>query len=147
MKKIFILITLALMTVGAFATPRLEGNKIYLDEAVASEATLKMVEENAANVEDEIYSWMLEVLTNPNKVIEFVDEEMANSFYDFLMQEVPNMQPEDFRCTDTGNIENLDLWLFLLFFHIDEYEIRDGKKVYLDFNIDRDPTYCYVSSF
>ena len=152
MKKIFILITLVLMTVGSFATPRLEGNKIILDEAATSKFTAEQFianvgGEEALDIVDEAGNtkrMQLELFCNPNKVIECPSEEIAA----LLLEEVSSLQPNDLYVSALDHYENLDFWMFMTFFESCqyEYEIRDGKKVVTGFNTKTTPTYCYISS-
>lgn len=153
MKKIFVLVLSLMMMVGAaFATPRLEGNKIYLDEAVTSLFTAEQFIENVGGEEvldipDEVGNtkrMQLELFCNPNKVIEFATEDLATFYYNTIME--ANLQPNDLYLRATDHYENLDFWLFMTFFEASqyEYEIRDGKKVVTGFNTKTTPVYCYV---
>lgn len=121
MKKTLVLMVLMMMMVGAFATPRLEGNKIYLDEAktslfTAEEFIANVGGEEALDTPDEVGNtrrMQLELFTNPNKVITFGTEELAKKYYDAIMS--TEWSPNDFYIQVTDHYENLDFWLFLMF--------------------------------
>ena len=153
MKKIIMILITLMITIGAFATPRLEGNKILLDEAATSKFTAEQfIEtvggEEALDIVDEAGNtprMQMELFCNPNKVIECPSEEMAAS----LLEEALTLQPSDLYVSAIDHYENLDFWLFMTFFEACqyEYEIKDGKKVVTGFNTKITPTYCYISSF
>ena len=134
MKKILTVLILMMTMVVAFATPRLEGNKILLDEAVTSLFTAEeFIEmsggEEALDIVDDFghtKRQQLEFFCNPNKVIEFATEEFAAECYNALLE--ANLQPEDLYVMDMGSYENLDFWLFWRF--LNKYAVS--------------PTYCYV---
>lgn len=126
MKKTLILMILMMAMVGAFATPRLESNKIYLDEAVTSmftseEFIANVGGEEALDIPDEVGNtkrMQFEIFCNPNKIIEFETEELAAEYYNAIME--ANLQPEDLYVSILNSYENLDFWLFMTFF--DKYE-------------------------
>lgn len=119
MKKIVLVLSLMMMLAGAFAVPRLEGNKIYLDEAATSLFTAEQFIENvggedALDIPDRVGNtkrMQLELFTNPNKVIEFATEEMATEVYNLIMS--TEWSPNDFYVRSLDHYENLDFWLFL----------------------------------
>lgn len=122
MKKILFLMILMITTiVSIYAKPRLEGNKIYLDEAKTSLFTAEQFIANVGGEEvldvvDEAGNTkriQLELFTNPNKVIEFATEELAIFYYNIIME--INLQPNDFYVSILDHYENLDFWLFLTF--------------------------------
>lgn len=121
MKKILTVLMVLMMMAGAFATPRLEGNKIYLDEAATSKFTAEQFIENvggeeALDVVDKAGNtkrMQLELFCNPNKVITFGTEELAKKYYDAIMS--TDWSSNDLYVRATDHYENLDFWLFLLF--------------------------------
>ena len=146
MKKIlFLMILMITMTVSTWAKPRLEGNKIYLDEAKSS----KYTEESIVNICGgkslgmANSHYMVALLCNPNKVIEFENEKLAKKYYKAIIN--TNWVPYDFYCWETDYFENLDFYLFILFYNKCQYdyEIIDGKVV-TSWNENVTPTYCYV---
>lgn len=139
MKKIFTIITLMIITVAAFATPRLEGNKIYLNEAAPSKNAVKKFianngGEEALDIPDEVghtKRMQLELFINPNKVIEFENTADAKRYYNAIFSfngGKPHYYP------DTSHYENNEFILFI--------ELSDWCTI-----PDSTPTYCYVSSF
>lgn len=150
MKKIFVFILGLMMMVGTFATPRLEGNKIYLDEAATSLFTAEQFIENiggeeALDILDNAgYTkrMQLELFTNPNKVIEFATEETAKLYY----EEVLSFGDEPIYCAATDHYEDIDFILFIELFQANqyEYEMRDGKRVITGWNEKNTPTYCFI---
>ena len=116
-----VLMTLVFGMVAVYAKPTLDGNKILLDEAATSLFTAeqfifitKVVNEIALNGPDEIgdaNKMRLELFCNPNKTIEFKNEETAEQCY--LMVTAADLQPEDLYVQVTGHYENLDFWLFM----------------------------------
>lgn len=150
MKKIFVFILSLMMMVGAFATPRLEGNKIYLDEAATSLFTAEQFIENVGGEESldtpdntgHTKRMQLELFTNPNKVIEFATEETAKLYY----EEVLFLGDEPVYCAATDHYEDIDFILFIELFQANqyEYEMRDGKRVISGWNEKTTPTYCFI---
>lgn len=137
-KTILVLMMVFGLVASVFATPRLEGNKIYLDEAVTSAFT---AEEFIANVGGEealdipdsagnTRRMQLELLCNPNKVIECSSEELAAALIDEI--EAVDLQPSDLYVQFTGRCESLDFWLFITLLGKVEYDPRTT------------PTYIYV---
>jgi len=139
MKKILGLMVLMTVMVGVFATPRLESNKIYLDEAATSlftaEQFIKNVGgENALDIPDcagNTKRMQLELFCNPNKVIEFASEDLAAAYY--YAFKAANLQPNDLYVAATDHYENLDFWMFLT---LSRECTTPGCT----------PTYCYVES-
>lgn len=137
MKKILTVLMVLMMMVGAFATPRLEGNKIYLDEAATSKFTAEQFIENvggeeALDIPDRFGNtgrMQLEFFCNPNKVIEFANEDLAAAIY--YTVKAANLQPNDLYVQDTDHYESLDFWLFL---KLSQGGITPGCT----------PVYCYV---
>lgn len=139
-KKIVVLMALMMMLVGAFAVPRLEGNKIYLDEAATSLFTAEQFIENIGG-EDKLdipdrfgntKRMQLELFCNPNKVIEFATEEDAAELYNLIM--TTDIQPNDLYVSALDHYENLDFWLFLM---LSKECTTPGCT----------PTYCYVEAW
>ena len=135
MKKIFGLMILMVMMVGAFATPRLEGNKIYLDEAKTSLFTAEQFianvgDEEALDISDEVghtKRMQLELFTNPNKVIEFATEETAKQYYEVIL----SLGDELVYCAATDHYEDVD---FIAFIELSNGCTTPGCT----------PVYCYV---
>ena len=80
MKKIlFLMILMITMTVSTWAKPRLDGNRIYLDEAKSSqpfiEASNFLLKKDSVTDKDvdTLIHELYELFYNPNKVIEFVN--------------------------------------------------------------------------
>ena len=156
MKRLLtVLMTLVFGMVAVYAKPTLDGNKILLDEAATSKFSAEQFianvgGEDSLDTPDEIGNtkrMQLELLCNPNKVIEFATEEMAIELYNQIMSIKWN--PEDFYVQETDHYENLDFWLFMTFFRIGSftYEKRDGKKVITGYNPKTTATYCYVEEW
>lgn len=137
MKRFLTVLITLMMMAGAFAVPRLNGNKILLDEAATSLFTAEQfianvggeevldVEDKAGNTKRQ----QLELFCNPNKVIEFSSEKLASDTYNAIME--TEWQPEDLYVHATDHYETLDFVLFLIF---SSDCTTEGCT----------PTYCYV---
>lgn len=122
MKRLLIvLMTLVFGMVAVYAKPTLDGNKIYLDEANTSLFTAEQFIANVGGEEvldvvDEAghtKRMQLELLTNPNKVLVFATEELANVYYTETVNLMNTLSVEDLYCSATDHYESFDFWLFL----------------------------------
>lgn len=136
MKKILVLVLISLILCsGLFAKPTLNGNKIYLDEAKTSLFTAEQFIANVGGEEtldipDEAghtKRMQLELFTNPNKVIEFANEETSKQYYDIII----SFGDELVYCAATDHYENVD---FILFLELSKNCTTKGCT----------PTYCYI---
>lgn len=136
MKKILVLVlTSLILCSGLFAKPTLNGNKIYLDEAKTSLFTAEQFIANVGGEEtldipDEAghtKRMQLELFTNPNKVIEFANEETSKQYYDIII----SFGDELVYCAATDHYENVD---FVLFLESSKNCTTKGCT----------PTYCYI---
>ncbi len=136
MKKILVLVLISLILYsGLFAKPTLNGNKIYLDEAKTSLFTAEQFIANVGgeemlDISDEAghtKRMQLELFINPNKVIEFENEEKAKQYYNIIL----SFGDKLVYCAATDHYENLDFCLFL------EFSNNCTTKGCT-------PTYCYI---
>lgn len=136
MKKILVLVlTSLILCSGLFAKPTLNGNKIYLDEAKTSLFTAEQFIANVGGEEvldivDEAghtKRMQLELFTNPNKVIEFENEEVAEKYYNAVL----SFGDEFIYCAATDHYEDVD---FIIFLELSNNCTTKGCT----------PVYCYV---
>ena len=135
MKKILVLVLTSLILYsGLFAKPTLNGNKIYLDDAKTSLFTTEQFIANVGgeevlDISDEAghtKRMQLELFTNPNKVIEFENEEVAERYYNAIL----SFGDKKLYSSITHCNENPE---FILFLELSNNCTTEGCT----------PTYCY----